>query len=76
MHVDLDKGFPTTITLNLDSWSHIQEVDHDQHPFKCKVCNEYDHFVRSYKMKQEENQKQGNEGEQWQQQKRRRGPSK
>lgn len=43
--VDLDKGLSATIKLCMDSWSHVQEVDYDQLPFKCKLCHEYEHFA-------------------------------
>lgn len=43
--VDLDTGFLGTINLNMDNWSHIQEVNYDQIPFKCKAFHEYRHFV-------------------------------
>jgi hypothetical protein len=47
VEVDLEKGLPEAIQLNLDSWSYIQQVDYEQIPFKCKICHEYGHFAKS-----------------------------
>lgn len=47
----------------MDIWTHTLEVDYDWLPSKCKVFHEDGHFVRCCKMKQEDPQNQGNEGE-------------
>jgi hypothetical protein len=47
VEVDLEKGLPEAIQLNLHSWSYIQQVDYEQIPFKCKICHEYGHFAKS-----------------------------
>jgi hypothetical protein len=46
VEVDLEKGLPEAIQLNLDNWSYIQQVDYEQIPFKCKACHEYGHFSK------------------------------
>jgi hypothetical protein len=69
VEVDLEKGLPEAIQLNLDSWSYIQQVDYEQIPFKCKICHEYGHFAKSCpqaKDMQDQDPKQ----DQWQQPKR------
>jgi len=43
--VDLGKGLPEVIKLKVDEWSHIQQLDYEQIPFKCKVCHKYSHFA-------------------------------
>jgi hypothetical protein len=48
VEVDLEKGLPETIKLTLDDWNHIQNLDYEQLPFKCKVCHEYEHFSRRF----------------------------
>ena len=47
MEVDLEKGLPTVVNLCIDSWMHVQEVDYDQLPFKCKLCHENGHFTKA-----------------------------
>jgi hypothetical protein len=47
VEVDLEKGLPKAIQLNLDSWTYIQQVDYEHIPFKCKICHEYGHFSKS-----------------------------
>lgn len=44
VEVDLGKGLPETIKIKVDEWSHIQQLNYEQIPFKCKVCPEYGHF--------------------------------
>ena len=34
--------------LSIDRWNHLQTVDYEQIPFKCKYCHEYGHFAKSY----------------------------
>lgn len=45
VEVDLGKGLPEAIKLKVDDWSHIQQLNYEQIPFKCKVCHEYGHFA-------------------------------
>lgn len=47
VEVDLEVGLPEAIKLNVGSWSHIQKLDYEQLPFKCRGCHEYDHFARN-----------------------------
>ena len=51
--VDLEIGFPEAIRINVADWSHIQELDYEQIPFKCRFCHEYGHFARNCKKKTE-----------------------
>ena len=44
VEVDLEKGLPEAIKFCIDNWTHIQEVDYDEIPFKFKSCHEYRHF--------------------------------
>jgi hypothetical protein len=43
--VDLEKGIPHAVNIKMDNWSHIQEVDYEKLPFKCRACHEYGHFA-------------------------------
>ena len=54
VEVDLEVGLPEAINLKVVDWCHVQELDYEQLPFKCKVCHEYGHFSRSCKKKVEE----------------------
>jgi len=45
VEVDLGKGLPEAIKLKVDDWVHIQQLDYEQIPFKCKICHEYGHFA-------------------------------
>jgi len=45
VEVDLGRGLPEAIKLKVDDWCHIQQLDYEQIPFKCKVCHEYGHFA-------------------------------
>ena len=51
--VDIEKGLPESINLSIDGWSHLQTVDYEQIPFKCKYCHEYGHFAKSCPKKPE-----------------------
>ena len=46
VEVDLEKGLPESIMLSLDGWSHLQTVDYEQIPFKCKFFHEYGNFAK------------------------------
>ena len=48
VEVDLEKGLPESILLSIDGWNHLQTVDYEQIPFKCKYCHEYGHFAKSF----------------------------
>jgi len=36
VEVDLVKGILEAIKLSLDGWTHVQQLDYEQLPFKCK----------------------------------------
>jgi len=46
VEVNLEKGLPEAIKLTLGEWSHIQELDYEQIPFKCLHCHVYGHFAK------------------------------
>jgi hypothetical protein len=46
VEVDLEKGLPEAMQLVLDDWNHIQVVDYEQLPSKCKQYHEYGHFSK------------------------------
>ena len=50
VEVDLEKGLLEAIKLTLDGWSHIQKVDYEKLPFKCKAYHESQgiHLVDQY----------------------------
>ena len=54
MEVDLEVGLSEAIKLNVGNWSHIQKLDYEQLPFKCRGCHEYGHFARNCPKKSEE----------------------
>ena len=39
------------INLNMEGWKHLQMVDYEKIPFKCKVCHEYGNFDKYFKKK-------------------------
>jgi hypothetical protein len=41
IEVDLEVGLPEAIQLKVADWSHIQELDYEQLPFKCRYCHGY-----------------------------------
>ena len=45
IEVDLEKGFLEAINMSMDSWNHLQTIDYEQIPFKCKTYHEYGHFT-------------------------------
>jgi len=47
VEVNLEKGLPEAIKLSLGDWSHIQELDYEQIPFKCLRCHAHGHFARN-----------------------------
>lgn len=64
VEVDLEEGLPEAIKLTVAGWTHIQELDYEQLPFKCRHCHEYGHFAKYCKKKSEEQSDKQN-GEQW-----------
>jgi hypothetical protein len=75
VEVDMEKGLPEVIQLDLDNWWYIQKVDYEQLPFKCKACHEYGNFVNNFprtKIDQPEERDQ----EQWKQTKRKKASGK
>lgn len=64
VEVDLEEGLPEAIKLTVAGWSHIQELDYEQLPFKCRHCHGYGHFAKNCKKKAEEQAEKQN-GEQW-----------
>ena len=58
VEVDLAKVLPEAIKIKVDQWTHIQQLNYEQIPFKCKVCHEYGHFAnRCTKNKENESEK-------------------
>ena len=53
VEVDLDIGLPEAINLIVAEWSHVQELDYEQIPFKCIFCHQYGHFSNNYKKNSE-----------------------
>ena len=45
VEVDLGKGLLEAIKVKVDQWTHIQQLDYEQIPVKCKVCHKYGHFA-------------------------------
>lgn len=54
VEVDLEVGLLEAIKLTMEKWSHVQELDYKQLPFKCWNCHGYGHFARNCKNKTEE----------------------
>jgi len=46
VEVDLEVGFPEAIKIKVGSWTHLQKLDYEQWPFKCRKCHVYGHFAR------------------------------
>jgi hypothetical protein len=44
--VDLEVGLPKAIKIKVGSWTHVQVLDYEQLPFKCRKCHVYGHFAR------------------------------
>lgn len=38
------EGLPEAFNIKVDQWMHIQQLDYEKIPFKCKVFHEYGHF--------------------------------
>jgi hypothetical protein len=54
VEVDLEVGLPEAIKLTVTDWMHIQELDYEQLPFKCRLFHDYRHFPRYCKKKNAE----------------------
>ena len=54
VEVDLDTRLPEAINLTVEDWSHVQELDYEQLPFKCHHCHGYGHFAINCKKKVED----------------------
>lgn len=39
-------GLPEAIKIKVGSWTHLQKLDYEQLPFKCRECHEYGHFAK------------------------------
>lgn len=46
MEVDLEIGLPEAIKIRVGPWTHVQKLDYEQLPFKCRKCRFYGHFAR------------------------------
>lgn len=46
VEVDLEEGLPKAINLTFAGWTHIQELDYEQLPFKCRHCHGHGHFTK------------------------------
>jgi hypothetical protein len=64
VEVDLEEGLPEAIKLTVVGWTHIQELDYEQLPFKCRHCHGHGHFAKHCKKKAEEQADNTNE-DQW-----------
>ena len=53
VEVDLEAGSLEAIKLTMGNWFHLQKLDYEQLPFKCRGCHEYRHFIRNYPQKLE-----------------------
>ena len=62
---DLEKGMPESIMLSIDGWNHLQIVDYEQIPFKCKYCHEYGYFAKSCPKKFDKPNFEGPQEEGW-----------
>ena len=62
--MDLEVGLPEAINLKVADWSHVQELDYEKLPFKCRFCHGYGHFARSCK-KNVEDEAIKEKGDQW-----------
>lgn len=64
VEVDLEEGLPEAIKLTVAGWTHVQELDYEQIPFKCRHCHGYGHFAK-YCKKRSEDLPENQNGEQW-----------
>jgi hypothetical protein len=47
VEVDLEVGLPEAVNLKVGEWQHLQKLDYEQLPFKCRGCHDYGHFQRN-----------------------------
>jgi hypothetical protein len=47
VEVDLEVGLPEAVKLKVGEWQHLQKLDYEQLPFKCRGCHDYGHFQRN-----------------------------
>ena len=47
VEVELEIGLPEAVKIRVGSWTHLQKLDYEQLPFKCRKCHVYGHFARS-----------------------------
>ena len=47
VEVELETGLPEAVKLKVGEWQHLQKLDYEQLPFKCRGCHEYRHFQRN-----------------------------
>jgi len=47
VEVDLKKGLPEAIKINVGNWNCIQKYDYEKIPLKCNVCHVYGHFAKT-----------------------------
>ena len=53
VEVDLEVGLPEAIKIRVGSWTHVQKLDYEQLPFKCRKCHVYGHFAKGCPMNSE-----------------------
>jgi hypothetical protein len=63
VEVDLEVGLPEAVKLKVGEWQHLQKLDYEQLPFKCRGCHDYGHFQRNCPKALQEKEKE----EGWQQ---------
>ena len=64
VEVDLEEGLLEAIKLTVAGWTHVQELDYEQLPFKCRHCHGHGHFAKHCKKRAEE-QSEKHIGDQW-----------
>lgn len=64
IEVDVEEGLLETIKLKVDDWTHIEVLDYDQLPFKCRHYHGYGNFARHCKKKSEDGAEDA-KGDQW-----------
>ena len=47
VEVYLEVGLPEAIKIKVGNWSHVQILDYEQFPFKCRKCHVHGHFARN-----------------------------
>jgi hypothetical protein len=53
VEVELEVGLLEAIKIKVGSWTHVQVLDYEQLPFKCRKCHVYGHFARGCQNKWE-----------------------